>query len=210
MTVREKQSSPYRSAVERLAQLDPNHDSQGELLARLGAVLDELPGLAERRWELVLAMESVLTEPVSSGLGPAKVMADLQIERAIRTEARRIVLDQPMITAEAVARGLGSHSVNPRQYANTKRRRGELLGLPIRNRFLFPAFQFDFERSRIVPVVSEVNRLLGAAEDPWGVASWWFSPNGWLHSDRPADHLCDEQAALQVLQAAQAVVAPLG
>jgi hypothetical protein len=210
MAVRERQSSPYRSAVERLAQLDPDHDSQEELLARLGAVLDELPGLADRRWELVLAMESVLTEPVSPGLGPAKVIADLQLERAIRADARHAVLSQPMLTAEAVARALGSSSVNPRQYANTRRRRSELLGLPVKNRFLFPAFQLDLERCCVYPVVCEVNGLLGASEDPWGVASWWFSPNGWLQSDRPADHVHDEESTLRVLQAAQAVVAPLG
>ncbi|MCH0565770.1 DUF3168 domain-containing protein [Streptomyces sp. MUM 136J] len=42
-----------------------------------------------------------------------------------------------------------------------------------------PAFQFDRE-GRPRDVVVAVNRMLGAAEDPWGVADWWLGPNPWL------------------------------
>ncbi|MDW8805819.1 DUF3168 domain-containing protein [Streptomyces scabiei] len=42
-----------------------------------------------------------------------------------------------------------------------------------------PAFQFDGS-GRPRDVVVAVNRLLGAAEDPWGVADWWLGPNPWL------------------------------
>ncbi|MEH0423954.1 DUF3168 domain-containing protein [Streptomyces sp. B21-083] len=42
-----------------------------------------------------------------------------------------------------------------------------------------PAFQFD-GTGRPRDVVVAVNRLLGAAEDPWGVADWWLGPSPWL------------------------------
>ncbi len=42
-----------------------------------------------------------------------------------------------------------------------------------------PAFQFD-HNGRAIPVVRTINVLLGAGEDPWGVASWWLSANAWL------------------------------
>ncbi|MEU9349078.1 DUF3168 domain-containing protein [Streptomyces sp. NPDC048278] len=42
-----------------------------------------------------------------------------------------------------------------------------------------PAFQFDGE-GQPRDVVIAVNRMLGAAEDPWGVADWWLGPNPWL------------------------------
>lgn len=42
-----------------------------------------------------------------------------------------------------------------------------------------PAFQFD-GTGRPREVVVAVNRMLGAAEDPWGVADWWLGPNPWL------------------------------
>jgi hypothetical protein len=44
---------------------------------------------------------------------------------------------------------------------------------------LFPAFQFD-DRGAVLPVVRSVNEMLGADGDPWGVADWWVSVNGWL------------------------------
>jgi hypothetical protein len=50
-----------------------------------------------------------------------------------------------------------------------------------------PAFQFDTE-GRPLPVVSAINTLLRAAEDPWGVADWWLGANAWL-GGVPADLL---------------------
>jgi hypothetical protein len=52
---------------------------------------------------------------------------------------------------------------------------------------LAPAFQFG-EGDSPAPGVEEVNRLLGALEDPWGAASWWLSPHAALHAI-PADAL---------------------
>ncbi|WP_018505658.1 hypothetical protein [Parafrankia discariae] len=48
-----------------------------------------------------------------------------------------------------------------------------------------PAFQFD-DLGRAVDVVARINRALGAAEDPWGVADWWLGPNSLLNAV-PAD-----------------------
>ena len=47
-----------------------------------------------------------------------------------------------------------------------------------------PAFQFDDTGSPL-PVVVEINRLLDAHGDPWGVADWWLGANAWLR-DAPA------------------------
>ncbi len=206
-------ASPYATAVKGLADVDPASHSTDEFLDRLGAVLDEVPALADRRWELILAMESMLSTEeripnASSALG--KLIADVRVEQSLKAEARRSVLAEPMLTAEAVATALGSHSVNPRQYANAKRRKGVLLGLPVKNRYVFPAFQVDAERSTIVPGVAEVNALLIAAEDPWGVASWWFSVNGWLGRKRPVDCLGSAAGTEAVVTAARAEVAPIG
>lgn len=43
----------------------------------------------------------------------------------------------------------------------------------------WPAFQFAADGSP-VPIVRTVNRILGASEDPLGVADWWLGENGWL------------------------------
>ncbi|MFJ3921979.1 hypothetical protein [Streptomyces sp. NPDC090022] len=50
-----------------------------------------------------------------------------------------------------------------------------------------PSFQFT-AGGRPRPVVREVNLLLGAGQDPWGVADWWLSPNAALDAV-PADLL---------------------
>jgi hypothetical protein len=44
---------------------------------------------------------------------------------------------------------------------------------------VLPAFQFGAGGSPH-SVVLAVNELLGAEDDPWGVASWWLDRNAWL------------------------------
>ena len=49
----------------------------------------------------------------------------------------------------------------------------------------WPAFQFD-PAGQPYPVVTEINVLLDADHDPWGVADWWLGRNAWLDAC-PAD-----------------------
>jgi hypothetical protein len=44
-----------------------------------------------------------------------------------------------------------------------------------------PAFQFG-PRGVPLPIVVEINRMLDAVGDPWGVADWWLHPNAWLNA----------------------------
>ncbi|MYY10698.1 hypothetical protein GT204_17710 [Streptomyces sp. SID4919] len=44
----------------------------------------------------------------------------------------------------------------------------------------WPRFQFRSGTAEPWPVVSAVGVLLGAEDDPWGVAGWWLSANAWL------------------------------
>ncbi|HEU5030427.1 MAG TPA: hypothetical protein VFV01_36330, partial [Spirillospora sp.] len=62
-----------------------------------------------------------------------------------------------------------------------------------------PAFQFD-AAGRPVPVVLEINRLLGADTDPWGAADWWLGANAWL-AGVPAALLGDVDDRVLVLAA---------
>jgi hypothetical protein len=65
-----------------------------------------------------------------------------------------------------------------------------------------PAFQFDRERPAVKPLVAEINAKLGAATDPWGTASWWFTPSGYL-GGRPVDLLSSPDAADRLRSAVQ-------
>lgn len=67
-----------------------------------------------------------------------------------------------------------------------------------------PSFQFDPDR-RPRQVVVAVNKVLEAAEDPWGVSCWWVYPHARLGT-APVE-LLDQQEP-RLLAAAQAVVEP--
>jgi len=108
-------------------------------------------------------------------------------DQRIRAEAHAAVLDQDFLDSSAVGVALGASGVNKREAASDLRRAGALLGVPVRNRYLYPSFQVDAARAQVYPVVAQVNRLLGAADDPWGVASWWISDHPRLNGARPRD-----------------------
>jgi hypothetical protein len=74
-------------------------------------------------------------------------------------------------------------------------------GLP--PEFQLPAFQFA-PAGDPWDIVMEVNQMLDAADDPWGVACWWVDPHGRL-GDAPADLLGREQDGL-IRRAARAVL----
>jgi hypothetical protein len=66
----------------------------------------------------------------------------------------------------------------------------------------WPEFQFA-PGNGPYPVVREINRLLGAENDPIGVADWWLSRDGWL-DDRPS-HLIGTIPDERLVSAAAAV-----
>lgn len=66
----------------------------------------------------------------------------------------------------------------------------------------WPEFQFA-PGNGPVPVVREINGLLGADTDPIGVADWWLSRNGWLN-DSPS-LLIGQVPDEQLMSAARAV-----
>jgi hypothetical protein len=68
--------------------------------------------------------------------------------------------------------------------------------------FQFPAFQFA-PAGGPWDVVMEVNQLLDAADDPWGVTCWWVDPHARL-GDAPADLLGRGQDGL-IMRAARAL-----
>ena len=67
----------------------------------------------------------------------------------------------------------------------------------------WPTFQFD-PAGRPYPVVTEINILLDADHDPWGVADWWLGRNAWLDAC-PANLVARGEDA-RLIAAAQAVV----
>jgi len=57
--------------------------------------------------------------------------------------------------------------------------------------------------------IAMVSGLLGAADDPWGVLSWWQTPNARIGDRKPRD-LLGTPRARQLRSLAEAVVEPVG
>lgn len=58
-----------------------------------------------------------------------------------------------------------------------------------------PVFQFN-EQGKPLSVVLRVNQMLGADEDPWGTASWWFFPNSRIRGQTPLALLEEDPSLL--------------
>lgn len=127
----------------------------------------------------------------------------------IEDEVRQAIFEEKMLDATTVSKLLRSRSMNPRQYANALRTRGEIVGLPERNQYMYPEFQFDGRRHRVYPEVIQVNKLLDAARDPWGVASWWITPHGFLRGRAPRNLIGTSEAST-LPNLARALVEPAG
>lgn len=116
-----------------------------------------------------------------------------RLPRTLRNVARDHIgseVDDARLPIDADARLLGAPAVT----AIEVRRRGvdpDLHGLirlwSEQAVVRLPSFQFT-PTGEARPLVLEINILLGVAEDPWGVADWWLSPNTWL-TGVPADLL---------------------
>lgn len=142
---------------------------------------------------------------------PPRVVTAVELREDLRTriadEAIARIWREKVLEPAQVALALGA-KVSNREKASSLRKRSWLLGVPRDRGYLYPAFQIDVARRRLYPEVRHVNETLGAAADPWGVASWWLSTNDRLGA-RPAD-LVGSRRAEELVQAAKAVTAPIG
>ena len=175
-----------------------------QLLAVFSAALEHRPALAKVRDDVMATMYTGLGAAGTldwSHATAAHIAGQVQIEVA----ARHAVLDTPMLTAEHVADLVRSANNNRREAGSAMRRQGRAVGVEVGGRTVFPAFQFDHARARLRPVVAEINRRLGAASDPWGVASWWLAPSVWRDDDvSPADLVAKgDEEAVRALAAAE-------
>jgi hypothetical protein len=140
----------------------------------------------------------------------SSVLQEKQVD-LLASRVRRNIRDvwrEELLSSSEAARWLGSDADNPRELARRLRERSALLGIPGRRGYGYPAFQIDQDRRRIHPEVEAVNRLLNAAGDPWGVASWWISRSGQL-GVRPVDLVGTPRAGDLVL-AVEGLLAPIG
>ena len=209
------------STNEQIVQLIEKHSATpDEFVELVGAVIESQPDLKAIRPYVDRLLRAAFAAPVVEGVLVGEVAwraaeldatgNDLIAQKRSAGEAKRSLLEgTELLTATEVSRLLGSRSENARQYANNLRKKGELLWVPRANQYLYPAFQFDPERKRVFPEVPIVCRILNVAADPWGVLSWWTSPNARI-SDRKPRELLGTKEAEHLSSLAEAVVEPVG
>ena len=125
----------------------------------------------------------------------------------VQGEAVRAIWREPMREPRDAAVALGARATN-REKVRQYRKRSWLLGLPAGRGYVYPAFQFDPERRDVFAEVRAVNERLEAADDPWGVASWWIARHARLGA-RPAD-LVGTRRADDLVAAAEAATELIG
>lgn len=174
-----------------------DHDLGAELRALPdGAFLALLADEVGRRESMSSVRDSLLSLVASgptlsasiSSAVPAHTVAEAVARARIETSARQAIFEHPHLEASDIADVLQSRDSNRRSPASRLRERGDIVGYEIGGRYLYPSFQFDATTAKVRPVVAEINQLLDAKHDPWGVSSWWLSPSGWLEDgESPAD-----------------------
>lgn len=138
----------------------------------------------------------------------AEDISDSLLRQArIAGEASASIWEFPMLRPSAAAISLGVRSTN-RERVRTYRERSWLLGLRKGSGYIYPEFQFDPETRDVFEEVRQVNEMLDALEDPWGVASWWMTPNSRLDA-RPVE-LVGSSRSEEVVRAAEALLEPVG
>ena len=134
-----------------------------------------------RSWLVLLAQRSDLVRQL--GGTPRHVLDEVgqtvMAQARLQGEAIHTIWREPMLQPGRAAVALVAKETN-REKVRQYRERSWLLGLPLGRGYVYPEFQFDHERRSIYLEVRTVNELLGAAGDPWGVASWWISTHARL------------------------------
>lgn len=166
-----------------------------ELIALISDQLDHRPELSPVSTKVAALLHlSPALAGEAEALGTRFIDSTVK-QAGIETAARHWILDQPMYTAAEVATALGRSS-SDRSVAARLRDKAAIVGLPVANSYRYPQFQFDLPNLSVREEVAEVNALLDAPNDPWGVASWWFSPSGRLPDGQsPADLATSDDAS---------------
>ncbi|PTR30540.1 hypothetical protein C8K36_102391 [Rhodococcus sp. OK519] len=144
----------------------------------LRPVRDDVTALLSMGPALALQHERAVANPAAAAVARTRIVA---------SALRSLVDDHEMLDSTAVSRTLGKAATS-RNTASRLAAAGTVVALPAAGHKLFPAFQFDPERREVRPIVAEINRAIGAKDDPWGAASWWLNPTAFENDPRsPAE-----------------------
>ncbi|MCL2590928.1 MAG: hypothetical protein FWD67_08650 [Betaproteobacteria bacterium] len=152
----------------------------------LGGVLSEKTADVRRRrlGELVDFMAAQLVHTSE---------ADTQMAQRLAARRAAVLNEFGYFTAEQLAEANRSRAANRGALADNWRKRRQVFAVrhpdkSLRERDVYPAFQFLDHQP--IKAVREVLAAFGERKDPWKLALWFTSNNGWLPDGaRPVDLL---------------------
>jgi len=164
----------------------------------LGKLLSEKTADVRRRrlGELVDFLAAQLVRPSE---------ADTQMAQRLAARRAAVLNEFGYFTAEQLAEANRSRAANRGALADNWRKRRQVFAVQhpdksLRERDVYPAFQFSGHQP--AKAVREVLAAFGEWKDPWKLALWFTSNNGWLpDSARPVDLLDSHPEA--VIEAAR-------
>lgn len=184
------QSMPFDVAMTRLAHGD---ERQALLVSfanpALQAVAVKLVGLLQKQApnrlrELSEDRINTLLDSLVALDPRAAAEARIDLRNA---EKRKEFLDEfAVIDSTKVHEISGNKGTNPSQTAAVWRKANRILGLPVGQRAVYPAFQFD-EGGRPYPLMKRVLESLPDDMTPWQTAFWLVSPSSALDGGLPLD-----------------------
>lgn len=183
-------------------------------VAKLAAALDSTTLDSE---ELIIASWPHSDDAVRDrmdGLAAALTPDEIPQPAELLQARRNAVMRREMLarfgyyTAEELADMQGSKAKNRFALATRWTRDGRVFSVPLGNRGVFPAFQFD-EHGEPYPIVARVLAVLPRADmSPWGVGLWFYANNVWLPGQaRPAELIGGREQDL-IVDAAQRLSEP--
>lgn len=132
-------------------------------------------------------------------------VVDVRMAQRIAARHARVLNEFGHATAEQLAELAQSRAANRHALADNWKKRRQVFGVRHRDeegraREVFPLFQF--RDGRPLKIVQQVLEAFGPDKDPWKLALWFTSNNGWLpHQARPVDLL--DSTPQEVLAAAR-------
>jgi hypothetical protein len=166
--------------------------SDHEFIARMRAELYKRPSMrlvADRVTHIMLAGRIDRDDPILELIESD----DILDEKTVLSDAVERILSFPHLSAKEVADHYDKNWANPSDALRKLSAKGEVIGLKRAGKFRYPEFQFSLP-GEATQVVRETNVALGARDDPWGVASWWLSPNPSTEDRKSPVQLLDEGA----------------
>lgn len=182
-----------RHAIEVLAAAD------GQLIER------QIRAVDARGIDLLLKFrqvdDSVATHNLADAMSGLRTTVEPEVARAAQATEnvwREIADNFGLLKSSEVGALLGASKSN-REFVAGRRQRGEILGAPRNNGYLYPGFQFDYStgtiRAWVKPLLQLAKNHSMSATD---VLFWMMSPTTYFNGDRPADHARDGDRVLDV------------